>query len=712
MILVIVESPTKARTIQGFLGESYKVVSSAGHVIDLPPKSFGVNIENNFTPEYVILKKKVADELKRASSNADSILLATDPDREGEAIAYHIQSLVKKHPKRVLFYEITKDAVQSAINNPCSIDVAKVEAQQARRILDRLVGYQVSPLLWEVFNKNDLSAGRVQSVALRLICEREAEIKDFKPEEFWEIKCKLSNGGPFFAKLVQIKLFNSKEAEKVENELRNESFIVKDYKKEEKSKKPYPPYITSTLQQDASMRLKFSTKQTMSIAQGLFEGIELGKEGSVGLITYMRTDSLRVADKAISLVREYIKEKLGKDYVSMKPHKYAKKTVGAHEAIRPTSVGRTPELMKGFLTSPQFRLYSLIWQRFVASQMADALYEARSMDIKAGKYTLKAESSALKFAGFTEIYKIGGKKEESIPKLKKGNKLVLLEITKEQKFTKPKPRYTEGTMVRELEANGIGRPSTYAPTISRIIEKEYVRKTDGKLVPTELGEAVNTVLVSRFPDIFNVNFTCQMEESLDKIESNNTDRVTVLKAFYKPFKEDVEKFAQSKKEVRKEITTPTEEKCNLCGKPMVIKWGKYGRFLACSGFPGCKNTKPLELSKKFPKTKEICPKCGASLVIKEGKYGRFLACPNYPKCKFIKFLGMGVKCPECGGELVERQTKRRRAFYGCVNYPKCKFALWDKPINEKCPSCGYTLMVEKKGKLECPKCKEKIVRES
>ncbi|MCK4307541.1 type I DNA topoisomerase [candidate division WOR-3 bacterium] len=705
MKVVIVESPTKARTIQGFLGKSYKVISSMGHIIDLPPKSFGVDVEKDFAPEYVILKKKIAQELKSTGNKAELVILAMDPDREGEAIAYHIQSLMKKPAKRALFYEITKRAVENSIKNLSDIDLAKVEAQQARRILDRLVGYEISPLLWRVFNNKELSAGRVQSVALRIICEREKEIRDFKPEEFWDMKCKCRGNSrtalTFLAKLIKLKIPSKKEADKVEKELNLAKFIVKDFKKKEKQRTPYPPYITSSMQQDASARLRFSTKQTMMIAQQLFEGIELPK-GRTGLITYMRTDSLRVAGHAINEARKYIGDKLGKEYLPDKPRGYGK-TKGAHEAIRPTSVNHTPESVKKFLTPQQLRLYSLIWQRFLASQITNARYEMRTMNIEAGKYELRAESEALKFSGFTKIYSVGQKKEELIPEFKQGDKLTLLEVMKEQKFTQPKPRYTEGTMVRELESKGIGRPSTYAPIISRIIGKDYVRKTERKLVPTDLGESVNKVLVSHFQDIFDVGFTQQMEENLDKVESKEADRVSILKEFYKPFKKDVTKFAEARKEVKKEITELTDEKCELCGKPMAIKWGRYGKFLGCSGFPECKSVKPL----KSCETDEICPKCGASLLRKEGKYGAFLACPNYPKCKFTKSITIGIKCPECKGEIIERRTKKGRIFYGCSNYPKCKFALWDKPVAQKCPECGYSIMIEKNGKLSCPKCKSR-----
>ncbi len=705
MKVVIVESPTKARTIQGFLGKTYKVISSMGHIIDLPPKKLGVDVEKDFAPEYVILKKKISQEIKRIGNKAELVILATDPDREGEAIAYHIQSLIKKPAKRALFYEITKKAVEKALKDLGSIDSPKVEAQQARRILDRLVGYEVSPLLWRVFNNKGLSAGRVQSVALRIICEREKEIRDFKPEEFWDMKCKCKGGlkdaPTFIAKLMKLKIKNKKEADKVEKELKLAEFIVKEFKKREKKRAPYPPYITSSMQQDASSRLGFSTKQTMMIAQQLFEGIEL-KKGRVGLITYMRTDSLRVASHAITEARKYIGDKLGKEYLPEKPRIYGN-AKGAHEAIRPTSVSHTPESIKNFLTPQQNRLYSLIWQRFLASQITNALYEVQSLKIKADKYELHAESEAMKFSGFTKIYSVGQKKEEPIPGLKSGDKITLLEILKEQKFTQPKPRYTEGTMVRELEAKGIGRPSTYSAIISRILGKKYVEKTNKKLIPTDLGESLNKVLVAHFQNVFNVDFTQQMEENLDKVESEKADKLSILKKFYKPFKKDITKFAEAKKEIKKEITELTDEKCEICGKPMVIKWGRYGKFLACSGFPECKSIKSLESCE----TDEVCPKCGASLLRKEGKYGTFLACPNYPKCKFTKPITIGINCPECKGELIARRTKKGRTFYGCNNYPKCKFAIWDKPVAQKCPECGYSIMVEKKDGLKCPKCNEK-----
>jgi DNA topoisomerase-1 len=658
MKLIIVESPTKARTIQGFLGKSYQVVSSMGHVVDLPRKSFGVDIEKDFTPEYTVLKKEIATGLRKASKEAELVILAMDPDREGEAIAYHIKSLLKQPTKRALFYEITKKAVQASLEDLGTIDDAKFEAQQARRILDRIVGYQISPLLWQVFNNRSLSAGRVQSVALRLICEREKERTDFEAQEFWDIRCKFNDDPEFIAKLAKIKVTSEKEAVTIEKELKEQSFVVEAFTKRDKQRAPFAPYITSTLQQDASSKMKFGTKQTMMIAQQLFEGIELGKKGRVGLITYMRTDSLRVAGHAIKQARDYIARELPKEYLPPKARVYTKKK-GAHEAIRPTSVDETPESLSQYLDPRQMKLYSMIWKRFVASQAANAVYEQRNMDITGGKYKLKAESDSLKFAGFTSIYHVELNRGELLPELSSGTELDLREVMKEQKFTQPKPAYTEGTMVKELESKGIGRPSTYAPTISRIIEKRYVNKIKGRLFPTELGETLNGVLVSHFPDIFDVGFTKEMEENLDKIESEETDRIKVLKTFYKPFEKRVTKFAEAKKEVKQEITKVTEEKCDLCGSPLLMKWGRFGTFLACS---------------------------------------------KYPDCKFTKAITLEIKCPECQAPMVERRTKKGKIFYGCSAFPKCHFAVWDKPVDKTCPSCGYKIMVTSK---KAPKSKGK-----
>lgn len=661
MDLIIVESPTKARTIQGFLGEDYKVLSSMGHIIDLPLKSLGIDVEHDFKPEFVVLNKKTASMLKKAATKAENITLATDPDREGEAIAFHIQSIIRKHAKRAMFYEVTEKAVREALKNASEIDESKVDAQQARRILDRLVGYQVSPVLWQIFHRNVLSAGRVQTVALRLVCEREAAIREFKPEEYWVLKCKFGGDKEFIAKLIDTEIHNATESEKIESKLKSSPFIVENFAVREKQKKPSSPYITSTLQTDAAIKLRFTTKLTMRTAQQLFEGVQL-KKARTGLITYMRTDSLRVATHAIEGARKYIESTFGKEYLSPKFRVYADKMEGAHEAIRPTGADRTPESIKEFLTPQQYKLYNLIWQRFVATQMTEATYEHRTVDISVDDYKLRAESEELKFDGFTKVWQVKPKRDAPIPTFKKGDSLTLAEILKEQKFTTPPPRYTEGTMVRELEAKGIGRPSTYEPIISKILDKYYVAKQRNELVPTELGETLTKILISHFPGIFNVDFTSELEAKLDKIEVKELDKLGVLNEFYKPFKELVGEFHASKKEVRKEITEVTDEKCELCGKPMVIRWGKFGKFTACSGYPECKNAKPI-------------------------------------------IMKTGVKCPKCGSELIERRSKKGRMFYGCSNYPKCNFVLFYKPVSQKCEKCSSTIMIEKSGKIVCPECK-------
>lgn len=678
--VIVVESPTKAKTIKRFIGKEYKTVSSKGHIRDLPKNRLGVNIANNFSPTYVTIKGKgkVIKELKDATKDAKLVILATDPDREGEAIAYHIAQVIKKPTKRALCYEITKEGVLEAINNLVDIDDAKVEAQQARRILDRLVGYRVSPLLWKTVRAG-LSAGRVQSVALRLIAEREEEIRKFKPQEYWEIDVKLcaeDKGKPFVAKLVKIddkvaKIKNEKEATKIEKELRGAQFLVSKYDERERRRNPLPPYTTSTLQQDAALRINFSVQKTMRIAQELYEGVELGKEGSVGLITYMRTDSVRVAEKAIGEARSYIYKNLGTQYLTAKPLRYKEKSTAqaAHEAIRPTKVERTPDKVKQFLTNDQFKLYKLIWQRFVASQITPAIYIMKNLEIEANRYLLKAAAQILKFDGFTRIYKPmhstlhKGEKEimgeKDIPKLEVGTALTLIDILKSQHFTKPKPRYTEATMVKELESKGIGRPSTYAPIISTIIERNYVEKRGGKFYITELGEVVNKLLVTHFPDIFNVDFTKAMEERLDEIESRKLNRVSLLTEFYKTFQEDINRFESNRQALKAELIEPTDERCEKCGSPMVMRWGRYGRFIACS---------------------------------------------NFPKCNFTKPISTGIKCAECNGELIELHTKKGKVFYGCSNYPKCKYAIWNKPINRPCTACGYHFMIQKRNFLECPKC--------
>lgn len=718
--LLIVESPTKARTLSRFLSGEYSVFSSKGHVKDLPKDSLGVDVEGDFTPTYVTIKGKgkILKELRSSAKKVDEVFLATDPDREGEAIAYHIAQEIGKSKKvrRVLFYEITEEGVRTALDEPQDLDLRKVDAQQARRILDRLVGYKISPILWRKL-RSGLSAGRVQSVALRLICDRENKIESFVPEEQWLITARLKkeSGEEFGAKLVRIgeakaKIGNEAEAEKVVANLRGKSFVVARFETGTKKKTPLPPYTTSTLQQDASKRLRFSTKKTMLVAQQLYEGVEL-KEGSTGLITYMRTDSVRIASRAIEQARRYIGGEFGDDYLPRKAfvYKSRKGAQEAHEAIRPTSVERTPDMVEPFLSKDQSRLYRLIWTRFVACQMSPAIYSTRLAEVSADEYLFSATSLQLEFPGFLRVYEVEEEKGgELIPQLSPGEGLRLLKLMKEQKFSQPPPRFTEATLVKELEQKGIGRPSTYAPIVSLIQERGYVEKEKARLHPTELGRMVNKVLVANFPEVLNPKFTASMEDNLDKVETGEIVGKTLLKDFYGPFHKRLETFEE--RDVRKELEEKTEEICEVCGKPMVIKWGKYGRFLACTGYPECKNTRNLSEEK----IEETCPKCDSPLVVKEGKYGRFISCSSYPKCDFTKSFTTGVKCPEkgCDGELVEKKTGKGKIFYGCSKYPKCKYALWNKPVATECPSCGFPLMVErytKRGEkyLSCPNCKEK-----
>ncbi len=718
--LIIVESPTKARTLSRFLSNEYSILSSKGHVKDLPKDSLGVDVERGFVPTYVTIKGRgtVLKQLKSSAKQADEILLATDPDREGEAIAYHIAQEVGKDRKvrRVLFYEITEEGVRAALSDPQDLDLNKVDAQQARRVLDRLVGYKISPILWRKLRAG-LSAGRVQSVALRLICDREEKIESFVPEEQWPITASLrtEEGEEFEAKLVKIgdakpKIGSEDEAERVLADLQGKTFKVTKFEKGVKRRHPLPPYTTSTLQQDGSKRLRFSTKKTMLVAQQLYEGVEL-EEGSVGLITYMRTDSVRVAQRAIDEVRNHIKKNFGADYLPPKPFLYkSKKTAQeAHEAVRPTSVERTPEAVKRHLSKDQHKLYQLIWQRFVACQMNPAVYSTRSAGISANGYLFSATSSELTFPGFLKVYQIEKEEEgKVIPELVVDEILELLELAREQKFTQPPPRFNEATLVKELEQRGIGRPSTYAPIVSLIQDRGYVKREKARLHPTELGRMVSSVLVANFPEILNPKFTASMEDNLDRVETGEIAGRAVLEEFYDPFQKRLETFEE--KDLRKELEEKTEEVCEACGRPMVIKWGKYGRFLACTGYPECKNTRNLSEEK----TEETCPKCGSPLVVKEGKYGKFLSCSSYPKCDFTKSFTTGVKCPRqgCDGELAEKRTGKGKTFYGCSTYPKCDYALWDKPVATECPSCGFPLVVErytKRGEkyLTCPNCKTK-----
>jgi DNA topoisomerase-1 len=706
--LVIVESPAKARTLEKFLGKGFAVEACGGHVRDLPRKSLGVKIAKDFEPTYKVIKskEKIIKALKAAAQKADSIFLAPDPDREGEAIAWHLKALLGENGKvkRIEFHEITKEAVTNAVKNPREIDMARVNAQQARRILDRIVGYKISPLLWKKVRKG-LSAGRVQSVAVRLICEREEQINKFKPEEYWDIlaKLKTDKNEEFSAKLVakgeeslgvrpkeKGKVISSeKEAKKILKELEGASYAVSEIRKKEQERHSAPPFITSTLQQEAARKLGFSAKRTMVIAQKLYEGVDLKGEGRIGLITYMRTDSVRIAQEAEGAVRKYIAEVFGKEYLPPQPQRYKKKKQAqdAHEAIRPTSVHRHPEKVKESLKPEELKLYDLIWKRFVACQMKSAIFDQTSIDISANDYVFRATGSVLKFDGFIRVYLEGSDEEEekagTLPLLKEGEELSLLSLSPEQHFTQPPPRYNEASLVKELEKRGIGRPSTYAPILSTVQDRGYVEKEGRALKPTEIGIVTNGLLVKHFPRIMNIKFTAHMEDDLDDIVAEKMKWIDALKEFYEPFAKALAEAEVKMEKVKKEIKT--KEKCPKCGKPLVIRQGRYGDFMACSGYPKCKFTKALPGEEEKEAVAEKCDKCGRPMVMKHSRYGTFLACSGYPKCKNIKPIlkKIGAKCPECGGELVERRTRRRKVFYGCSNYPKCKFATWQKPGTAK-----------------------------
>jgi len=709
--LVIVESPAKARTLEKFLGKDFSVEACGGHVRDLPKKSIGVKIEKNFEPNYQTIKgkEKIIKNLKAAADSAQVVFLAPDPDREGEAIAWHLKILLEKEGKvkRIEFHEITKEAVTRAVNNPREIDMARVNAQQARRILDRLVGYKISPLLWKKVRKG-LSAGRVQSVAVRLICEREEQIKKFKPEEYWDILARLSNAesSEFTSRLVakgeqglgvrpkeKGKVISSeKEAKKILKELEGASYLVSRITRKEQKRHAAPPFITSTLQQEAARKLGFSAKRTMVIAQKLYEGVEVKGEGRIGLITYMRTDSVRIAEEAEKAVRKYIAETFGKEFLPSQPHRYKKKKQAqdAHEAIRPTSVFRHPEKVKDGLKADELKLYDLIWKRFVACQMRSAVFDQTSVDISANDYTFRASGQVLKFEGFIKVYMESEDDEEekervgTLPQLQEGQALKLLSLSPDQHFTQPPPRYNEASLVKELEKRGIGRPSTYAPILSTVQERGYVEREGKALRPTEIGTTVNGLLVKHFPRIMDIKFTAHMEDDLDDIVAEKIEWVKALKEFYEPFSKALAEAEVKMEKVKKEIKT--KEKCPKCGKPLVIRQGRYGDFMACSGYPKCKFTKNLlEEESKVEGAQEKCEKCGKPLVLKHSRYGSFLACSGYPKCRNIKPIlkEIGAKCPQCGGELVERRTRKGRLFYGCRNYPKCKFATWQKPGENK-----------------------------
>jgi len=789
--LVIVESPAKAKTIKKYLGKGFEVEASLGHVKDLPKSILGVDVANDFETDYIVIpgKEKVLEKLKKSAKDADAIYLAPDPDREGEAIAAHLaeelggQPVGKKKKKstsalqihRVTFNEITQRAVREAFEHPREINRNLVDAQQARRVLDRLVGYQVSPLLWDKVRRG-LSAGRVQTVALRIIVEREREIKAFVPVEYWTIDAHLAGPKPpaFDARFLgkgeeKIEVANGEEAEKIKAALETAEWTVRSVEKKERRRNPAPPFTTSKLQQDSARKLRFSVKRTMMIAQRLYEGIELGEEGLVGLITYMRTDSTRVSNDAVTEVRQMIGNDYGAPYLPESPNvfKSKKDAQDAHEAIRPTDAARHPDKVKQYLQEDEFKVYKLIWQRFVASQMNPAVFDQTSVDIdaKSGAETFwfRVTGSVLKFDGFLKVYEESkeGKDEEDeelkhkLPPLEAGQKLTLKSILPEQHFTEPPPRYNEASLVKELEEKGIGRPSTYAAILGTIQERQYVQKIGGKFIPTEIGLVVTDLLVENFADIFDVQYTARMEEELDEIEEGKETWTDALADFYKKFEKDL-RYAQKHMENIKRMEKPTDEKCERCQSPLVIKWGRhgsfyacssydktdpntctftkenpialpdldsadvqettqeeycencgrvmvlkrgrFGQFMACTGYPDCKTTRRLDQGKKVPDIPldEKCPKCDRNMILRHGRYGEFVSCSGYPDCKYVKQNFIGVKCPLCKeGELVEKRARKGNTFYGCGNYPKCKFTSAHKPIAEKCPSCGNEYLIEK-----------------
>ena len=729
--LVIVESPTKAKTITRFLDKDYVVESSYGHIRDLPKKNIGVDVEKDFKPTYEIpdKAKKAIAKLKKAAAKADEVILASDEDREGEAIAWHLTKALKLDPKktkRIVFHEITKKAIAEALKSPRTISQDLVDAQQARRVLDRLVGYKLSPLLWKKVRMG-LSAGRVQSVTVRLIVEREREIEKFKPQEYWSIEALLSQKDKdeeFIAKLAKkdgkvikkLGVKNKKEADQILTDLKDAKYKIVDVRKKERKKSPAPPFITSTLQQEAARKLGFSAKQTMMFAQRLYEGITIDGQ-STGLISYMRTDSYNLSQDALKEARETIVKEYGAKYALDKPRYYKKKSKGAqeaHEAIRPTSPARTPESVKDALEPRQYKLYRLIWQRMIACQMAEAIMDSTAVDIEADKYLFRANGSVIKFDGFIKVYIEGrddNKKpiqENILPDLSVDEILKLIKLDPQKHSTEPPARYSDASLIKALEEKGIGRPSTYAPTLSTITTRGYVEKEEKKYHPKDIGVLVNDLLVKHFPNVVDYEFTANMEKDLDAIAEDGKKWVPVIAEFYEPFAKNIK--IKEKQLDKKEITEKkTNKKCPECSKPMVIKFGRFGQFYACSGYPDCKKTEPLEEEKKEmakleEESKEKCEKCGAKMLVKRGRFGTFLACSKYPDCKSTKAImkSTGVQCPKCNkGEIVEKKSKKGRMFFACDQYPDCKNAMWSKPTGDKCKTCGNLIVFAAKGATKC-----------
>ncbi len=722
--LVIVESPTKAKTISKFLGKNYKVLSSFGHVRDLPKSKLGVDIEHGFEPQYIVSKDKAAvvKELKDAAKKADHVLFATDEDREGEAISFHLAHILDIKPEkadRITFHEITKAAIEHAIENPRHLDLKLVDAQQARRVLDRLVGYNLSPFLWRKIARG-LSAGRVQSVAVRLVVEREREIQNFKPEEYWSIEGVFAcNKETFEAKLNAIKnkkidkldLKNKEQVDGILKDLEGTTYTIKDIDQKKTKRTPPPPFTTSTLQQEANNTLGFSAKQTMRLAQQLYEGVEIGSEGQVGLITYMRTDAVNLSDKFLGEAQAVIGESFGKKYQLVEPRKFKNKNKNAqeaHEAIRPTEALRTPETVEPFLEKNQAKLYGLIWRRAVATQMADAELNSVAIDVESkNNYVFHATGQTITFDGFLKLYP-EKTKENLLPTVNVGDTATAEEIKPEQHFTEPPARYSDATLVKALEEFGIGRPSTYAPTIATIEDRGYVERNEQKkLQPKDIAYLVNDLLVEHFPQIVDFQFTAQMEENLDEIAEGTKEWQPIISVFYHPFKENLDaKDAEIDKKKLTEETT--DEVCEKCGKPMIIKRGRFGKFLACTGYPDCKNTKPLANDGETPApaetTNEICEKCGKPMQIKHGRFGKFLGCTGYPDCKHLKSIEIktNLKCPKCKeGDIIQKKSKRGKLFFACNKYPACEFALWEKPTGEMCPDSGDPLVYAAKGVIKC-----------
>jgi DNA topoisomerase I len=723
----VVESPTKVKTIQKYLDRGYVVKASLGHLKDLPKSKLGIDVKKSFAPQYVPVraKAKTLEELKRAGKKAKALYVATDPDREGEAIGWHIAQEIGLPPERVyrvLFNEITEKAVKAAFKDPGRIDQKRVDAQQARRVLDRLVGYKVSPLLWEKIRRG-LSAGRVQSVAVRLICEREQEIRAFVPQEYWSLHAHLAAAAPpeFVATLREKageKLVPSTEGETqaIVADLEHLPFVVKTVDRGERRKNPSPPFITSTLQQDAARKLRFSASKTMMVAQQLYEGVEIDNGGPVGLITYMRTDSPRVAAEAQAEARDVIAARYGAETLpDRSPFYRARKSAQeAHEAIRPSLLDHPPERLARHLSRDQLALYRLIWERFLASQMRPALYDTLTVDVEAGPYLFRALGAALRAPGFMAVYieapdesaapPAPGEVESEVsglPPLEVGQRLGLVRLEPKQHFTQPPPRYTEASLVKELEEKGIGRPSTYAQILTTIQKREYVQRDRGALSPTDLGETVNDLLVKAFPDIFEVAFTAQMEESLDQIEEGDRKWVETVREFYKPFAEDLKQAGIEMEDLKK--GKATDETCPTCGEGKLLeKWGRYGRFLACERYPDCKYTRnPGDSAQAEPEPAGItCDKCGRPMVYKQSRYGRFIGCSGYPECKNIKPITLGIPCPQegCAGELAERRSKRGRAYFGCSNFPNCRFVVWQRPFASPCPKCGAPFLTQRGGR--------------